>query len=96
MREAIALLNNTKMSHTDISPFGDAVMYVHAGSETVLKVMYTEDCYSFYDYRSKYLYEEQSIEDLEIHLQSINIGLDDDLDLNVVDVDTIPDEGFLQ
>ncbi|CAL9970913.1 hypothetical protein VPHK567_0150 [Vibrio phage K567] len=97
MREAINLIKNTKMSYTDISPFGEPSLYVHAGHDTVLKVTYTEDCYSFYDYRSQYLYEDQDLEDLEIHLKSINVGLDDDLPLNgFVDEDTIPDGVFLQ
>lgn len=97
MREAIALLSNTRMGYTDISAFGDPVLFVHAGHETVLKVQYTEDCYSFFDYRSKYLYTEQSIDDLEIHLKSIDVGLDDDLPLNGnIDKDTIPDGEFLE
>jgi len=97
MREAIDLINKTKMSYTDISPFGDPTLFVHAGHETVLKVMYKEDGYSFYDYRTQYLYEDQDIDDLDLHLKSINVGLEDDLPLNgYVDHDTIPDGGFLK
>ncbi len=97
MREAIALINRSKMSCTDLSAFGDPVMYVHARNETILKVQYTEDCYSFFDYRTDYLFTEQSIDDLELHIKSIEVGLEDDLDLNGnIDRDTIPDGVFLQ
>ncbi|AUR85864.1 hypothetical protein NVP1081O_129 [Vibrio phage 1.081.O._10N.286.52.C2] len=99
MRQVIELLNKTKLSYTDISAFGQPCIYVHAGVETILRVTYNEDCFSFYDYRSQYLYEEQSVDDLELHLKSIDVGLPNDIVLNLngnIDRDTIPHGAFLK
>ena len=82
MKEAIAIINNSKMQYTDISAFGNPVLFVHAGDDTLLKVTYTEDCYSFYDYRTKYLYENQDINDLELHIKSIAVGIDNSMGIN--------------
>lgn len=97
MREAIAIIENTKLSYTDLSAFSEPVMFVHAQHETVLKIQYIEDCYCFYDYRSEYQYVDQTIDDLELHIKSIDVGIVDDLPLNGnVNRQTLSDGAFLE